>query len=140
MKTVYTSVTGLSIPDVEIRHFRELSKSTAEWVEDTMNTLLHLPTKPERLAARALRECDDEPIRQAYFMIRGRSYFLDFFFPNRMIAIEIDGSSHTQRKGHDRRRDADFRSIGIRTIRVSNRDVMNGKLQDKLYKRLYRKA
>lgn len=56
-----------------------------------------------------------------------------------MLAIEIDGSSHNEKKEHDRRRDADFRSIGIRTIRIKNKDVTNGKLIDVLNKKIFKK-
>ena len=54
-----------------------------------------------------------------------------------MLAVEIDGSVHKLKKEHDRRRDADFRSIGIRTIRIKNTDVMQGKLMERLMRRLY---
>ena len=132
MRTIYTSVKGLKIPDVEVRYI------DTPWIRERRLKLIHKTTVPERVSATIMKTFDDKPVRQAYFNIRKRSYFLDFFFPQRMLAIEIDGSSHTDRKAYDQRRDADFRSIGIRTIRVKNKDVMAGKFLEKLYNRIYK--
>lgn len=136
MRTILTSVKGLRIPNVEVLFTDYLNIGQA--IRQRQQELLSKSTVPENLSARLMDEFDEKPIRQAYFRIRGRSYFLDFFFKKRMLAIEIDGSSHNLRKETDRRRDADFRSIGIKTIRVKNKDVMSGKLYEKIFKRLYR--
>ena len=138
MRSIYASV-NIGIKGVNVRTVSELPPLKMEWVADTMRRLKGNPTYPERLASKILSRFDDKPIRQAFFMIRKRCYFLDFFFPERMLAIEIDGSSHNEKKEHDRRRDADFRSIGIRTIRIKNKDVTNGKLIDVLNKKIFKK-
>lgn len=135
MRKIYTTE-NIRIEGVEVLGVSELPIKTRQWVASNRERLLRLGTLPERVTAKMLSRFDDPPVRQAFFMIRKRCYFLDFFFPKRMVAVEIDGSSHKAKKNHDRQRDSDFRSIGIKTIRIKNMDVMNGKLYEKLFKRL----
>ena len=137
MRRIYTTE-KVAVSGVEVLPVEMLSPSSRQWVERRRKSLMMQATLPERIAARMLSRFDDRPVRQAFFMIRDRGDFLDFFFPKRMVAVEIDGSSHKSRKDTDRRRDADFRSIGIRTIRVKNSDVMEGKLYEKIFNKLYR--
>ena len=137
MREIITNVKGLRIEGVNVRGIGTLSQRMREWISSNTRLLLESRTIPEKTASEVLESFPDKPIRQAFFIIRGRSYFLDFFFPERMLAVEIDGSSHLSRKKTDRMRDSDFRSIGIRTIRITNKDVMDGKLQERLFKRLF---
>ena len=137
MRKIYTTE-KIRIEGVDVLGIDKLSEQTRLWVISNRRRLLRNVTLPERVTAQMLARFDDRPVRQAFFMIRKRCYFLDFFFPERMVAVEIDGSVHKLKKAHDRQRDADFRSIGIRTIRISNKDVMDGKLYDKLFKGLYK--
>ena len=136
MRTIY-STEKISLAGITVLGLQKLTKTKREWVVETQKRLSAHPTLAEKVAARMLSRLMEKPVRQAFFMIRGRSYFLDFFFPSSMVAVEIDGSSHRFRKGTDRRRDADFRSVGIRTIRISNKDVLEGRLYEKLQNRLY---
>lgn len=138
MRKIYTTE-NIRIEGVEVLGIDKLSVNTRLWVAANRRRLLQTVTLPEKVTAQMLTRFDDRPVRQAFFMIRKRCYFLDFFFPERMVAVEIDGSVHRFKKAHDRQRDADFRSIGIRTIRISNKDVMSGKLYEKLFKGLYKK-
>lgn len=138
MRKIFTTE-NIYISGVEVLGVEKLPRSTKAWVLANREKLLETVTLPERITARMLARFDDRPVRQAFFMIRKRCYFLDFFFPERMVAVEIDGSVHRLKKAHDKQRDADFRSIGIRTIRISNKDVMSGKLYEKLFKGLYKK-
>lgn len=137
MRTIYTTE-DIKINGVEVLGIEKLPRNTYRWIMQRRRTLLRSATLPERIATKMFYAFHDRPVRQAYFLIRKRSYFLDFFFPERMVAVEIDGSVHKLRKEHDRRRDADFRSIGIRTVRISNKDVMQGRLYDVLMKKLYK--
>ena len=52
------------------------------------------------------------------------SYILDACHLETGLCIEVDGSSHRNRKGRDRRRDTRLATIGIRTIRFTNKDVL----------------
>lgn len=137
MRRVYSSE-HIRIDGVEVLGIDQLSPAMRTWVTANRRRLLRTVTLPEKITAQMLMRFDDRPVRQAFFMIRRRCYFLDFFFPERMVAVEIDGSVHKLKKKHDRRRDADFRSIGIRTIRISNKDVMSGKLYEKIFNGLYK--
>ena len=137
MRKIYTTE-NIRIEGVEVLGTDRLSTTTRQWIAANKRRLLQTATLPEKVTAQMLTRFDDRPVRQAFFMIRKRCYFLDFFFPERMVAVEIDGSVHRLKKAHDKQRDADFRSIGIRTIRISNKDVMEGKLYEKLFKGLYK--
>lgn len=137
MRTIY-STERIRIDGVEVLGIDKLSEKMRRWVVVNRMRLIRTATLPEKITARMLSKADDRLVRQAFFMIRKRCYFLDFFFPERMLAVEIDGSVHKTRRERDKQRDADFRSIGIRTIRIKNKDVMSGNLYDKLFKRLYK--
>jgi very-short-patch-repair endonuclease len=59
-------------------------------------------------------------------------YFLDFYFPNKKIDLEIDGSQHNklERKQSDKKRDKLLKSSGITVIRIKwinlrNKDQLN---------------
>jgi very-short-patch-repair endonuclease len=54
-------------------------------------------------------------------------YRLDFYLPSAGLAVEVDGGSHYGRRarGHDELRDAWHRVRGIRTLRVSDREVLD---------------
>lgn len=138
MREIFSSVEGLRLRDVIVKPVTLLPHSQQLWVRNTQRELLRSATLPESVSSKMLMELKEKPLRQAYFQIRGRSYFTDFFFPTLLLVVEIDGSAHKYKKSHDRRRDADFRSIGIRTIRIKNKDVMNGRLYNIFFKKLYR--
>lgn len=138
MRVVYTTE-NIRIDGVKVLGLSDLPVHTRQWVVENRKRLIKTVTIPEKVTAQMLSRFEGRPVRQAFFMIRKRCYFLDFFFPEQMVAVEIDGSSHRFKKAHDRQRDADLRSIGIRTIRIKNKDVMEGKLYEKLFHRLYKK-
>jgi very-short-patch-repair endonuclease len=51
-------------------------------------------------------------------------YRLDLYHPATRLAIEVDGGSHWNRMGRDRRRDTRVALQGITTLRYSNRRVL----------------
>ncbi len=53
-----------------------------------------------------------------------KPYTLDFYCPKANLCIEIDGSSHSRRKRHDRSRDATLLIKGIQTIRIKDELVL----------------
>jgi len=63
--------------------------------------------------------------REVYFNISRSSYFLDFFSPEDMVAVEIDGSQHRadRHRYKDLTRDKNFCFIGVSTIRLSKEDL-----------------
>lgn len=139
MRRIY-STELLKIEGIEILGIKELPLREQAWIHAARKQLLRKVTLPEKVAAHLFSLFGDQPTRQAFFKIRGRSYFLDFFFPLRMLAVEIDGFSHLKKKEKDRRRDADFRSVGIRTVRLKNKDVMAGRGIEILARKLYHKS
>ena len=53
-------------------------------------------------------------------------YILDFYCPERRLAIEVDGGQHADVYGqhHDAHRDSYLRELSIRVIRFWNNDVL----------------
>lgn len=51
------------------------------------------------------------------------SYILDFYFPSKKIAIEIDGSQHIEGKEYDNERSKYLLLLGIKVIRFWNNEV-----------------
>jgi very-short-patch-repair endonuclease len=52
-------------------------------------------------------------------------YSIDIFLPDYKVALELDGYSHNgdEAKKHDAKRSEYLLNKGIRTVRVSNKDV-----------------
>ena len=51
-------------------------------------------------------------------------FTLDFFVPEAMVCIEVDGQGHELREEYDAWRDSELRKVGITTIRVSAASVL----------------
>ena len=86
------------------------------------------PTEAERALAETLLSMGF----QLQLPIQGKTknggtwlYILDAFHPTINLCVELDGSSHRNRKGRDRRRDTRLKGIGITTLRYSNERVYN---------------
>jgi len=54
------------------------------------------------------------------------SYVLDFYCPERRLAIEVDGGQHADAysQQHDAHRDKYLKELNIRVIRLWNNDVL----------------
>ncbi|MBP7735134.1 MAG: endonuclease domain-containing protein [Spirochaetes bacterium] len=52
-------------------------------------------------------------------------YILDFYSDEKLLAVELDGDIHKERKDYDDYRDEFMKSLGIRTLRFRNDEVMN---------------
>ena len=66
------------------------------------------------------------------------SYIVDFFCSRLMLAIEVDGDSHSTQLAYDENRTQRLNSLGIEVIRYANTDIINnieGVYQD-LYQRV----
>ncbi len=81
-------------------------------------------TSAERLLERKLKGVlgEGEVIKQ--FPIG--PYIADFYLPSFRIVVEADGRQHYTEKGlnHDRERGEYLEEMGIRTIRFSNREII----------------
>ena len=64
-------------------------------------------------------------------------YIVDFYCPEKAVAIEIDGDTHTEegQKIKDKQKEEYFSALNIRLIRYTNRDVLQnleGVIEDML--------
>ena len=50
-------------------------------------------------------------------------YIVDFFCPELMLAVEIDGASHVDKVEEDKKRQEDLESLGIRFLRFQDDQV-----------------
>ncbi|WP_447980732.1 endonuclease domain-containing protein [Candidatus Nitrospira bockiana] len=92
-----------------------------------------------------------EPERRLWLRLRGRQlnalkfrrqhgigpYIVDFYCPEKLLVVEIDGESHAEQPQmtSDEERDRYLRSLGLEVVRYSNQDVMtnlDGVLEDLL--------
>ena len=112
-----------------------LPRSTRDWIEARMYELRASANVYEREFAEFLIKSGVYFIHQAPFVFVPRTiYFCDFYLPKERIAVEIDGSYHGARSQaeKDMERDANFKSVGIRVVRVSNSEVRSDKLKLRL--------
>ncbi|MFA5828548.1 MAG: endonuclease domain-containing protein [Candidatus Shapirobacteria bacterium] len=61
-------------------------------------------------------------------------FIVDFYCSELSLAIEIDGDSHNLRKDRDSLRDKYLYTCGIKTLRISDKDVINdiGKVEKEI--------
>lgn len=121
---VYSTIDGLRLKKGHVsRTYKDLGSSFASWIEKHTLELMKNSTPSERQFASILKDQRFEVYEQAFFKIGNKSYFLDFFLPDLNLAFEINGSVHKKNFDGDFRRDMAFESIGIKTIRFTNREV-----------------
>ena len=88
------------------------------------------PSSSEERMIKTLKTLDIQYIRE--YRVEGSLYKLDFFFPTKNLAFEIDGEYwHKDTKEHDRQKDLYSLSQGIDTIRISDRKFMAMKNPDR---------
>lgn len=100
-----------------------ISESTRDWIEARMYELREKANVYEHKVGELLIQNGIDFIHQAPFVFRPKTiYFVDFYLPKQRIVIEVDGNYHDSRtmRHKDSDRDYNFKSIGIRVIRVSN--------------------
>lgn len=105
-----------------------IGKAHAEWAAKCIRDLRKRATKCELSVAKFLWAERVVYIAQCPFQVEGRTYFADFYIPALKLVVEIDGSGHDspQQFYYDRERDALLESIGISTLRITNREVRSG--------------
>lgn len=120
MTKIYTSLDEFKSTKFEVLPYRELDENFVDWIEKTTEKLLKSRSPIELKSYKELQKTFGEICPQPYFMILGRSYFLDFYLPQERVAVEIDGKQHKDRRDIDKKRDMYFGIIGVRTIRVKS--------------------
>lgn len=133
-KVVYTSLDDFKLKNKIVLSYSLLNDNLVEWVNEKSVELLRNRSDVESLAIEEMKRKGLRVEEQVYFNIEGKSYFLDAFFVKYNIAVEIDGVMHKSQQGYDRRRDEQFRRIGIKTIRIPSSVVRNGGTIDYLMK------
>jgi very-short-patch-repair endonuclease len=113
---------------------RRSAGEIAAFLDDRARAMRKFPTPAEALLWDALAPLGfkrQHPINGETKNQGGWRYILDFvwlvpYYRENFLAlcVEVDGSAHRRTKGRDRRRDTRLATIGIRTIRVSNADVL----------------
>ena len=53
------------------------------------------------------------------------NYIVDFFCSKLMLAVEIDGDTHTDRVEYDKKREEELNKLGVDVVRYSNVDIEN---------------
>lgn len=112
--------------------FRNEGLSSATWAIETMKKLRENANVYEKKLAKYLFENNVNYYTQVPFKIctdgKRHVYFADFFVPELLAVIEVDGESHDseERKLRDDERDSLFHSVGVRTIRIRNEKVKAG--------------
>ena len=111
--------------NVVVNEFTDVDERLKDWVAKKTIELRLKKTKAEAKLSNVLEYSTYTVLEQPYFRINGKGYFLDFYFPELNIAIELNGNAHgsSEREEYDWNRDMDFRSIGIRTLRLANDDI-----------------
>ena len=103
-------------------------KCRKDWCVKNREELLKKSTSAECALYRSFSDkLKNRSERQKSFVINNHIYFPDFYIKSKNIIIEVDGGYHNTEEQiiKDRNRDADFKSKGIETIRITNEDVFD---------------
>ncbi len=100
--------TGVKTPDYVVELARDLRNNLTD-----SERLLR-----ERLKGKQIAGCKFRCQHPLY------RYILDFYCHEKHLAIEIDGDVHKDRKDYDEYRDDFLKSMEIKTLRFSNREVI----------------
>lgn len=121
---VYTTIDDVFLNDGYIcKSYKYLNLGLQAWAESHTLELMNRSTNAEKKFSSILEEMNYDFYEQAFFKINDKCYFLDFYIPSMNIAFEINGGIHKYSMWEDSKRDADFNRIGIKTIRLTNREV-----------------
>jgi very-short-patch-repair endonuclease len=99
---------GVKMPDYVVELARDLRNNFTD-----SERLLWERLKGKKIAVCKFR-CQ-QPIHR---------YILDFYCHEKLLAIEIDGDVHKDRKDYDEYRDDFLKSMGIQTLRFINSEVI----------------
>lgn len=78
------------------------------------------PTEAEETIWKEIRKLGYPFLRQKP-LIR---FVLDFYCSKLLLAVEIDGDSHDNKKYYDKERDLMLEGIGVKTVRFGNEEVL----------------
>ena len=111
--------------------------SFAKGIHATWKTRKFLQSYPEKYTESILISMGITNFSKEFRIKIGDSntcYFLDFYFPNKKIDLEIDGGTHRfeEIKAKDKSRDEYLSSLGITVVRIpwKNKESFNERLRD----------
>lgn len=79
------------------------------------------PTRAELQANLLLSQTPFRYLTQVVFGF----YIIDFVIPQKLLAIEVDGSSHDNKEEYDARRDAFIKESGLKILHIKNEELYN---------------
>jgi very-short-patch-repair endonuclease len=101
---------------------------TDRWAEDQAERRRSNPTEAEAAVEGILDQLGVAYIREKVWANGSHPIFSDFYLPDHKMTIECDGENHRADKVYDRRRSMWLaRKHGVGTVRLWNRDCLNGK-------------
>lgn len=103
-----------------------IDDGTRSWIESRMYELRESANIYEHIVGGLLIKNNIEFIHQSPFVFRPKKiYFTDFYLPKERIVIEVDGTYHSANDmlEKDKERDYNFKSIGIKVIRIDNKET-----------------
>lgn len=131
---VYTSLEGLYLERANVVSIKELGAFSVEWVTETGIRRIKERTPAKIRAKEEIEGLFSEVEEQVYFKIKEKSFFVDIYIQDLNVAVMVDKEEWCGNKGN--RRDEIFNDIGVRTVRVSEKRVMDGHLIADLHKQL----
>lgn len=107
-------------------HQKRSRKDVERYAEECQRNRIESSTPAEISFAAILGEAgiDYEREKIIYYANGTKFIIADFWLPSSSTSIEIDGSCHDSQKSYDSGRDKYLNSLGIRTIRFTNKEVL----------------
>lgn len=104
-----------------------LRKSPYEIKIEKANEMRDNPTPAEQRMWEILNSSVNPKFPEHAFFSQSLQYgyILDFYCPTLRLAIEVDGSSHNNKRGYDWERQAHLERKGIQIFRANNADVFS---------------
>lgn len=130
-----------------------LGRMMSKEKRDLRLKMIKQPTETERIVWRILLEKNKEQKKRNKYkpippittwrqqaLILG--YIVDFYCEIGKLALEVDGEYHKDRGEYDKKRDQVLLSYGIKTIRITNKEVLSKgqPLIDDIHKEAQRRA
>lgn len=130
---IYTNIDNLNIK-VKTSLYTKLGDNFKNWIEKNTIKLYIGRTKSEDLTSEILKKLNVNFEPQCFFFDSSnkKCYFLDFLLLDKNIALEVDGGYHKLNKEYDKDRDRFFKTIGIKTVRINNKDVSYDTIKNKI--------
>ena len=130
---IYTNIDNLNIK-VKTSLYTKLGDNFKNWVEENTIKLYIGRTKSENLTSEILKKLNVNFEPQCFFFdsSNNKCYFLDFLLLDKNIALEVDGGYHKLNKEYDKDRDKFFKNIGIKTVRINNKNVSYDTIKNKI--------